>query len=445
MGAGRSLIDILNHAGLGISFTSVNAVLTRVGDLSVEEASKIADDPHAGGYDNLNTKGSTHVEQRTDAPNKVRSGTFGIIYEIPNARPEDMLLDPLIENFKKSSPLKMSDLRKSPEQTRSYLHQSSINVVEILLRHKNKFDYLKDSPVLKHRDRRRMSKGHKTTFFPLKVSTIEEASVDGNLHVHDDMYIHQMGKDPKTFGTYAIPAFNDQLTNSRIRGVQLLREEDVNNWERRTVFQLGFGLFHMVMNLIWAILTTHRGKVESIGSLAYYFSVLQKVRLGSDRPDYYTLLAALTEILDGLILNAWHEECGMLLDDYAKTTPTADDILAVAKRIVNKYTVVRADENLVPTDSDATKKKKADAWVPEDPVEFNTRILTRDLLYVAELVSAIAIGDFGRIEDILPDIACMFRGAGCNNYATEILHFLFNLKEVWTPEFACVVFLCFFC
>lgn len=401
MGAGRSLIDILNRAGLGISFTSVNAVLTRVGDLSVEEASKIADNPHAEGYDNFNTKGSIHIEQRTDAPNKVRSGTFSIIYELPNARPEDMVLDPLLENFKKSSPLKMSDLRKTPEQARSYVHQSAINVVEILLRHKNNFDYLKDSAVLKHRDRRRMPKDHKTKFFPLKVSTIEEASVDGNLHVQDDIYVHQMGKDPNTFGTYAIPSFNDQLTNSRIRSVQLLREEDVNHWERRTVFQLGFGLFHMVMNLIWAILTTHRGKVESIGSLAYYFSVLQKVRLGSDRPDYYTLLAALTEILDGLILNAWREECGMSsLDDYAKSTPSAEDVLTVAKRIVEKYAVVRADENLVPTDSDATKKKKADAWVPEDPVEFNTRVLTRDLLYVAELISAIAIGDFGRIEDI---------------------------------------------
>ena len=26
--------------------------------------------------------------------------------------------------------------------------------------------------------------------------------------------------------------------------------------------------------------------------------------------------------------------------------------------------------------------------------------------------------------------------AGSNNYSTEILHLLFNIKEVWTPEFA---------
>ena len=70
-----------------------------------------------------------------------------------------------------------------------------------------------------------------------------------------------------------------------------------------------------------------------------------------------------------------------------------------------------------------------------DTVHANVVLLTRDLLYVAELISAISAGDFGRIEDILPDLACMFRGAGSNNYSMEILHLLFNIKEVWTPEF----------
>jgi hypothetical protein len=35
-------------------------------------------------------------------------------------------------------------------------------------------------------------------------------------------------------------------------------------------------------------------------------------------------------------------------------------------------------------------------------------------------------------------LAMMFRGAGGNNYCTEILHFILNLKHVWTPEFAYV-------
>ena len=38
----------------------------------------------------------------------------------------------------------------------------------------------------------------------------------------------------------------------------------------------------------------------------------------------------------------------------------------------------------------------------------NITLLTRDLLYVVELVDAIATGDFGWIKDILPTLACMF-------------------------------------
>jgi hypothetical protein len=55
---------------------------------------------------------------------------------------------------------------------------------------------------------------------------------------------------------------------------------------------------------------------------------------------------------------------------------------------------------------------------------------------MAELVRAISDGDIGRIEDMLPMLAMMFRGAGSNNYCTEILHFIHNLKYVWTSEFA---------
>ncbi|KAH9029726.1 hypothetical protein EDB84DRAFT_1271621 [Lactarius hengduanensis] len=72
----------------------------------------------------------------------------------------------------------------------------------------------------------------------------------------------------------------------------------------------------------------------------------------------------------------------------------------------------------------------------KDKAHQNLRLLTRDLLYVAELVRAISDGDIGRVEDFLPQLAMMFRGSGGNNYCTEILHFLSNLKHIWTPEFA---------
>lgn len=74
-----------------------------------------------------------------------------------------------------------------------------------------------------------------------------------------------------------------------------------------------------------------------------------------------------------------------------------------------------------------------------DIIYKNTILLTHDLLVLIELVNAIQTGDWGQIEDILPTLACMFRGARLNNYSTEILHLIFNIKEVWTPKFAYVV------
>ena len=114
----------------------------------------------------------------------------------------------------------------------------------------------------------------------------------------------QLGLDTKTLGTNAIPTINDQSTNAHIRGGQALRVNDVNPWSRRDIFQLGFGLFHLCLNLTWALLHIHRGSLHQTGSLTYFFALMEKTQLGADHPDYHTLLAALTQILHGVILNA---------------------------------------------------------------------------------------------------------------------------------------------
>ncbi|KAJ7827769.1 hypothetical protein B0H14DRAFT_2275183, partial [Mycena olivaceomarginata] len=72
----------------------------------------------------------------------------------------------------------------------------------------------------------------------------------------------------------------------------------------------------------------------------------------------------------------------------------------------------------------------------DDVAYHNTRLLTRDLLMVIVLVHAISDGDIGQVEVLLPHLAMMFRSAGCNKYCMEILHFIHNLKHVWTPKFA---------
>ena len=91
-----------------------------------------------------------------------------------------------------------------------------------------------------------------------------------------------------------------------------------------------------------------------------------------------------------------------------------------------------SDDDLEAADESATPPPNPN----NDILRQNIVLLTHDLVYVIELIHAISDGDWGRIEDILGNLAMMFRGAGSNNYCAEILHFIHNLKKVWTPDFA---------
>jgi len=150
-----------------------------------------------------------------------------------------------------------------------------------------------------------MPNGHKTRYFPLCATTIEEATVQGNLAIHEDAYLNQLKLTDKQLSETAILTINDVLMNQRIRGGQLRCICDVTPWTRHEVFQISIGLFHLCLNLVRALLHVHRGTVSEIGSLSYFFALLEKTRLSAPHPDYHTLLATLMQVLDGLILDAW--------------------------------------------------------------------------------------------------------------------------------------------
>ncbi|PPR05788.1 hypothetical protein CVT26_010162 [Gymnopilus dilepis] len=464
-GASKEVLMLLHHAGLSMSYSSINSIVTALADSAIQKARKAASGPHGLAYDNINVSTSIFVEQRPGMPSKVQSGTFAVIYELLNARPEDLDIRLMMENLKKSLPLTLDDLQPTDVAVYSYGRQTAVNICQILFKHVKGFEDITSHTLLRHHPRRMIMPGHKTKFYPLRATTIEEASVDGNLAVHDDVYTVQLGLDPDKLCEKAIPSFNDQLTNARIRGAQDVRRKDVSPWERREIFQLGFGTFHLIMNLIWNVLSVHRGTVQQEGSLSYFFSVLQKKRLGSDHPDYHTLLTALTQVLEGLILNAWRQECGPL-QEFAASNPAPEFLLQKAYEIADKYTIPKrtfpasnpkyplkdlnmdnidsneSDEDQ--SDSESTGCSQSESDDSDTPSQFDTAyqnivLLTRDMLYVIELVNAVQTGDFGRVEDILPVLACMFRGSGSNNYSTEILHLLHNIKNVWTPEFANVM------
>ncbi|KAF8256339.1 hypothetical protein EI94DRAFT_1471967, partial [Lactarius quietus] len=113
---------------------------------------------------------------------------------------------------------------------------------------------------------------------------------------------------------------------------------DINPWTQRKVFQLGFGLFHLCLNLLWALLHIHCGSLEQTGSLEYFFMLIEKTCLKGEHPDYHMLLSALMQILDGIMLNAWRHKSGHTnLGEFASTEPLAEGLLSMAGDIIEKH------------------------------------------------------------------------------------------------------------
>ncbi|KAF8834574.1 hypothetical protein BDN67DRAFT_985220 [Paxillus ammoniavirescens] len=269
----------------------------------------------------------------------------------------------------------------------------------------------------------------------IRTSTIDESSITGNITVIHDVYINQLKMTHELLADQAIPSINDQSTNACIRGAKALRTQDVNTFTRLQNLQLSFGLFHLCMNLIWALLHIHCGSIHQIGSLSYFFALLDHTRLGCEHPDYHTLLAMLLQVLQGIILNAWRVKCGHLsLAAFASSNSSPDELLRIADQIIlNHVTIAPEPSKKKTTDANGTEPASN---TDSDDVHRNLRVLTRDLLHVLELVHTTAQGDFGHIEDILGNLAMIFCGAGSNNYCSEILHFLYNLKKFLKLFFA---------
>jgi hypothetical protein len=251
-----------------------------------------------------------------------------------------------------------------------------------------------------------------------------------------------------------------------VRGAKITRKKNVNTFLRLDNIQLGYGVFHKCLNLVWALLKIHQGAIDQLGSSKYFFAILEKTRLSNDKPDYHTRLTALMQILYGLVLQCWRQECGYSsLEEFAASKPTPQTLLDISLRIIQNHATplpeqpklkakqatkagTNTGEGIAANNEDKENNAQPDGELnhqPEPPftgddpqldiANRNTRILFRDLLYVAELVRATSDGDWGHIKDILGQLTMMFRGAGSNNYSTELLHFLHNLRLVWGPDF----------
>jgi hypothetical protein len=192
-------------------------------------------------------------------------------------------------------------------------------------------------------------------------------------------------------------------------------------------------------------------------------------KLGSTKSTPITILwlLHLSRFLKELFFSYWTLTCDKnSLNAYAKSSPTAEDLLNKAEEILfdhitplpssttSELKKLKAErhEAVVDTTQELNKSKKSskqpaqvlpitgpgpDKLDPDDDVvNQNLCLLLRDILVLIELLSSIRDGDIGRIEDLFPFLIMMFQGAGGTNYSNELLWLVLNLKHVWPPEFA---------
>jgi hypothetical protein len=124
---------------------------------------------------------------------------------------------------------------------------------------------------------------------------------------------------------------------------------------------------------------------------------MQKAQLGTQHPDYHTLLSVMKQILDGLILDAWHLVCGFTsLAKFAKSKPTPDNLFSFTSNILLNHTTP------LPSPVDETKQHCNPS---KDTVNQNIWLMFHDFLHTIEVVQAISDGDWGRVKDMLPNLA----------------------------------------
>ena len=188
------MIDALHKCGLSISYSSVLNAISSLAAQCVELTMKIGSGIHVLCYDNVNLSTSIFVEQCGNfSPAKVTSGTFAVLYKVHNRNPEHMRLVPIIEHFKSVKGLKFNlDLQPTVNQFESFLAQLKVIVIHILTKYIKGFEPYSKDQALQHKPRCPIPNGYITEQFPLHATTIEEATVHGNLLFHDDVYITQL-------------------------------------------------------------------------------------------------------------------------------------------------------------------------------------------------------------------------------------------------------------
>jgi hypothetical protein len=267
---------------------------------------------------------------------------------------------------------------------------------------------------------------HVTCQYMLNTVHIEEASYEGNDRVLKEWWC-QLGLNTvdgqKQLGEGTVTVWvGDQLTVSRLCGLQRFRCADLNSFDHLAFLKVVFGWFHAQLAYEHSLRARYYGTQRGFG-FTHAFDLLK--RKGLHAPSiqgdfHHHLKEALYHIAEARFQDLW---CTVAKVNNLKElrSRSPEQLHALATLIVGKHASSAALQKLA-----ATKDK--------DDLLYQSAQLARDLLDYIDLDEAMQVGDVGRMEDHLPRLLFRFAGGHNKNYTIEILELLQGLHREWPPD-----------
>jgi hypothetical protein len=215
----------------------------------------------------------------------------------------------------------------------------------------------------------------------------------------------------------------DQLTVSRLRGLQKFRCNDLNSFERLAFLKEVFGWFHLQIALEHSLHDQYYGTQLGFG-LVHAFDLLKRKGLQSPTVAgtfHHHLKEGLLHITEARFRDIW-SVVGKVDNLADLRTRIPQQLHALAIEIVDSHASTAALQKL------AVKKSR------KDDLLYQSTQMARDLLDYVNFNSAIKTGDVGYLQDVLPRLLFRFIGGKNKNYAIEILELLQGLHREWPPD-----------
>lgn len=431
-GTSHSVFDVLNHAGVTLSYTQAVAKIKQLGRERLTMMREIARSrAFMVIWDNLNIAFKVS-EQRHDAKDHFDNGTTATLLPLYDVDFGGLPLELLPSRDCRIPVLKFGakDLLPTSEEAQRVEAGQLWHIQDILyeafpsLRKRLK-DKIPPAPTVLQ------IPVHKTEQYPLPAMHIDESSLEGTLGVLDKIIRVELGlteDDIKKHGI--ILCAGDQLSKLLLDKVSAARRDDsdlVDNVGRYTKGQ--DGVFHMKMAGDRMTTNEHWGqpnskapwslwKVNTLLGRKAIVAGWKAKSLPPFRPSYELIL---TMALPANILDGFRIYCPFTtIEEWVERVQTVEEVEGVAQQVLIELCSARRVQRL----------RRLTSTKRDVPLE-NICLFNRDALYLRQLKFGVKRGDVGAILDIATHWMLMFRGTGkMPKYADALFHILVDLKSM---------------